>query len=149
MPWEDYIPDFVAMWTAKGCPFDGMVGMVDGHFQPCCRPGGLGCINDNLCDYQMFNGNVCLCETLTESLCVTVLCGPGSNSLVRTLEPGKEREHCLKFQSVVLPNGLCVINGPFLGPEHDATCMLLSALESELHALTLHLNSPLCRLYTI
>jgi len=50
--------DFVAMLQDKGCPFDGMVGMVDGHFQSCCRPGGMGCINDNLFDYQMFNGTL-------------------------------------------------------------------------------------------
>ena len=60
MPWEDYIPDFVTLLAAKECPVEGMFGMVDGHFQPCCRPGGLGCINDNLLDYQMFNGNPCL-----------------------------------------------------------------------------------------
>lgn len=56
LPWEDYMNDFVAMLQNKGCPFDGMIGMVDGHFQACCRPGGLGCINDNVFDYQMFNG---------------------------------------------------------------------------------------------
>lgn len=46
----------------------------------------------------------------------------------------------------MLPNGMCVLSGPFLGPEHDATVMLLSQLESELQTLTAALNClyPLC-----
>ena len=47
---------------------------------------------------------------------------------------------------MVLPNGLCVVNGPFLGNEHDSTMMLQSRLEDELQTLTalLHLVHPLC-----
>jgi hypothetical protein len=76
----------------------------------------------------------------------SAFCGLASQvnpcSLVPRRRAGKERDHGLKFQGVVLPNGMCVLNGPFLGPEHDATCMLLSQLESELHTLTTNLNAP-------
>ena len=40
----------------RGCPFENIVMFVDGHFQPTCRPGGLGCINLNLEDFQTFAG---------------------------------------------------------------------------------------------
>jgi len=84
----------------------------------------------------------CLKATLSAARTVCPCAVRHTTSLAGGLDTGKEREHGLKYQAVVLPNGLCVLNGPFLGPEHDATCMLLSALETELHALTLSLNAP-------
>ena len=89
-------------------------GLVDGHFQPTCRPGGDGCVNPNAHDADMYNG--------------------------------KEKQHGLKFQAIAFPNGMCVLAGPFLGPEHDSTMMTLSDVEDELRRLTqsLGLNTPLC-----
>jgi hypothetical protein len=103
----------VADTTGMSCERAGQ-GLVDGHFQPTCRPGGKGCVNMNAYDHQMFNG--------------------------------KERQHGLKFQAVALPNGLCVLAGPYMGPEHDSTILLMSKIEDELNALTAALGClhPLC-----
>ena len=40
LPWEDFMLDFVDMWRARGSPFEWLVGLIDGHLQPTCRPGG-------------------------------------------------------------------------------------------------------------
>jgi hypothetical protein len=59
---------------------------------------------------------------------------------------GKERQHGLKFQAIAFPNGMCVLAGPYMGPQHDSTMMQLSNVERELQALTaaLGLALPLC-----
>ena len=40
----------------RGCPFKNLVAFFDGHFQPTTRPGGQGCVNMNLEDFQTFAG---------------------------------------------------------------------------------------------
>ena len=44
--------------------------------------------------------------------------------------------HGLKFQAVSLPIGLCVLHGPLLGPDHDATIPRLSTIEQNLSDMT-------------
>ena len=55
---------------------------------------------------------------------------------------GKARLHGLKFQGVLLPNGLAVLHGPWLGPEADATMAYLSKIDDELRVLTQRLGLP-------
>ena len=52
--WVEEFPTFAARMHSLGCPHDNIVMFVDGHFQPTCRPGGDGCVNLNLFDYQTF-----------------------------------------------------------------------------------------------
>jgi hypothetical protein len=56
LPWQDYMPVFVQALQAKGAVYPNLVGLVDGHFQPFCRPGGSGCKNVNVFDFETFNG---------------------------------------------------------------------------------------------
>jgi len=56
LPWEHYIADFVRALRAKGSVYRNLVGLVDGHFQPFCRPGGPGCKTPNVFDFETFNG---------------------------------------------------------------------------------------------
>lgn len=38
------------------CPYSSLLGMVDGHLVNCNRPGGAGCVRENMRDRDMFNG---------------------------------------------------------------------------------------------
>jgi hypothetical protein len=107
-------------------------GLVDGHFQPTCRPGGDGCINANVFDQDMYNGKEkqhgLKFQVRSLSACAherRVAC----NTARRVL-----------LQAIAFPNGICVLHGPFLGPEHDSTMMTLSDIEDELRILTTLLN---------
>ncbi len=54
--WKGQFARFAEHLSARGCPFPNLVMFVDGHFQPTARPGGDGCVNLNLMDYQTFAG---------------------------------------------------------------------------------------------
>eukprot|EP00961_Rhodomonas_salina_P265307 3586361-Rhodomonas_salina.1 len=54
--WGNEFDAFAAQLRKFGCPFPNLVMFLDGHFQPTCRPGGDGCKNLNLKDYQTFAG---------------------------------------------------------------------------------------------
>lgn len=57
----------------------------------------------------------------------------------------------MKFQAVSLPFGLCVLHGPLLGPEHDATILRMSSLEQDLATMTARrrLHDPLSEPYCV
>ena len=56
---------------------------------------------------------------------------------------GHKRIHCLKFQSVVAPNGLIAnLYGPIAGRRHDAFMLSVSNLQSKLTAITMQDGSP-------
>jgi len=42
LPWESYMQDFVDALQSKGSVYPNLIGLVDGHFQAFCRPGGPG-----------------------------------------------------------------------------------------------------------
>ena len=54
--WSKHFRRFAQHLRSRGCPFDNLVMFVDGHFQPTCRPGGEGCVNLNMEDYQTYAG---------------------------------------------------------------------------------------------
>ena len=69
---------------------------------------------------------------------------PGQNQ--RILFNGHKRIHALKFQSVVIPNGLiCNLYGPVEGRRHDSGMLAESRLldQLQLHAYTPN-GEPLC-----
>jgi hypothetical protein len=72
-----------------------------------------GCVFDNL--VGMFDGHFC------------ATCRPGGDGNVNTTLwdhqtfAGKERLHGLKYQGMVLPNGIALVWGPWRGTEHDST----------------------------
>ena len=53
---------------------------------------------------------------------------------------GKFKKCGLKWQVVLLPNGICVVAGPHLGPRHDSRVLLESSIEDDLSSLTHNLN---------
>eukprot|EP00960_Hanusia_phi_P064676 765869-Hanusia_phi.AAC.1 len=106
--WKDDFPLFHSM----GCPHDNIVMFLDGHFDPTCRPGGEGCVNMNLNDYETF--------------------------------AGKERLHGLKYQGAILPNGMALCWGPWLGTVHDATMLMQSGLLEQLSAASDQLGRQYC-----
>lgn len=60
------------------------------------------------------------------------MCRPGVAQLVAY--SGHKRCHCLKFQSVMVPNGLiCHMFGPIEGRRHDAMLPRSSGLQDQLH----------------
>ena len=64
----------------------------------------------------------------------------------REVYNGHKRVHALKFQSVVLPNGLIAnLNGPYEGRRHDATMLNESGLLRDLQAVAwANDGTPLC-----
>ena len=56
-----------------------------------------------------------------------------------------KRVHAIKFQSVVLPNGLIGnLAGPFEGKRHDSTMLHESGLLTSLEQVAFFNNHPLC-----
>ena len=162
LPWENYMTDFAQRLQAKGSVYPNLVGLVDGHFQPFCRPGGPGCVGA----WVPAAANIYASPTQqTERIAHTRRC---KNTNVFDFETynGKEREHGLKsvqnpisllsftaqqvthiaslcrFQAVCLPNGTGICHGPHWGPKHDSTMLQRSKLESELRTMTRRLRLP-------
>lgn len=76
---------------------------------------------------------------------VVQICRPEFNQ--RDLYSGHKRVHCLKFQSVVTPNGLIAsLMGPFLGRRHDAGIFHESRIQEQLQQKT-DVNGNLYYLY--
>jgi hypothetical protein len=51
----------------------------------------------------------------------------------------------MKFQSVVIPNGLIsILAGPFEGKHHDSTMLYQSGLLPQLQQHAFHDDTPLC-----
>jgi hypothetical protein len=62
-----------------------------------------------------------------------------------TMYNGHKRVHAIKFQSVVVPNGLIAnLAGPFEGKRHDSTILNASGLLTSLEQVAFHNNQPLC-----
>ena len=119
------LPDFVRLlnslqqkYHSIDCPYDNVIGLVDGHFVATNRPGGDGCVVPNMYDTDVFNG--------------------------------KTRLHGLKYQGLTTPLGICILHGPYGGPESDSGMLELSQIENDLAALTAEwqqqnpASSPLC-----
>ena len=49
---------------------------------------------------------------------------------------GKSKLHGLKYQGVTTPIGICILHGPFGGPESDAKMMKNTCIENDLATLT-------------
>ena len=63
----------------------------------------------------------------------------------RQMYNGHKRVHSIKFQSVVLPNGLIAnLAGPYEGKRHDSTMLRESGLLASLRQVAFHNNQPLC-----
>lgn len=63
----------------------------------------------------------------------------------RLVYNGHKRVHGLKFQSVVIPNGLIAnLSGPYEGRRHDSTILRESGLLLDLQRVAWHNNIPLC-----
>ena len=63
----------------------------------------------------------------------------------RTMYNGHKRVHSMKFQSVVIPNGLIAnLAGTFEGKRHDSTMLYQSGLLPQLQQHAFHDGTPLC-----
>ena len=63
----------------------------------------------------------------------------------RIMYNGHKRVHSMKFQSVVLPNGLIAnLSGPYEGKRHDSTMLNESGLLPTLRRVAFYDNEPLC-----
>ena len=71
------------------------------------------------------------------------ICRPSLNQ--RQVYNGQKRVHGIKFQSIVLPNGLIGnLVGPWEGRRHDYTILHESGLLNELQRITWFNGHPLC-----
>ena len=58
---------------------------------------------------------------------------------------GHKRMHSLKFQSVVIPNGLIAnLDGPFEGKRHDSTMLQETGILNDLMRVAFYNGDPLC-----
>ena len=63
----------------------------------------------------------------------------------RVVYNGHKRLHAMKFQSVVIPNGLIAnLSGPFEGKRHDSTMLNQSGLLNDLRQVAFYNGEPLC-----
>ena len=63
----------------------------------------------------------------------------------RIVYNGHKRVHAIKFQSIVLPNGLiCNLSGPYEGKRHDSTMLQESGVLPNLSRVAFYNNEPLC-----
>ena len=63
----------------------------------------------------------------------------------RIMYNGHKRVHAIKFQSIVLPNGLiCNLSGPYEGKRHDSVILHESGVLASLRRVAFHNNEPLC-----
>lgn len=63
----------------------------------------------------------------------------------RVMYNGHKRVHSIKFQSIVVPNGLIVnLAGPFEGKRHDSTMLYESGVLPNLRRVAFYNNQPLC-----
>ena len=63
----------------------------------------------------------------------------------RVMYNGHKRIHSIKFQSVVIPNGLIAnLHGPFEGKRHDSTMLQQTGIFNELRRVAFHNGHPLC-----
>lgn len=67
------------------------------------------------------------------------------NQNQRVMYNGHKRKHSLKFQSVVIPNGLIAnLHGPFEGKRHDSTMLQESGVLDNLRRVAFYNGDPLC-----
>ena len=65
--------------------------------------------------------------------------------LQRIMYNGHKRVHAIKFQSIVLPNGLISnLSGPYEGKRHDCTMLEESRVLPNLRQVAFHNGVPLC-----
>jgi hypothetical protein len=56
MTWAPFFPAFADEMKNYGSPFDDLIGLTDGNFMACCRPGGLGNHLSKLDQSQLYTG---------------------------------------------------------------------------------------------
>lgn len=56
MTWAPFFPAFADEMKRYGSPFDDLIGLTDGNFMACCRPGGLGNHHSKLDQSQLYTG---------------------------------------------------------------------------------------------
>ena len=54
--WEEYFPLFAQRMTCYGSPFNNLIGIIDGNFLRCCRPGGEGNWVSTMDQRVIYNG---------------------------------------------------------------------------------------------
>ena len=70
---------------------------------------------------------------------------PDQKHLQRVMYNGHKRVHAMKFQSVVLPNGIIAnLAGPYEGRRHDSTMLQQSGLLTSLRRVAHFNGQPLC-----
>ena len=58
---------------------------------------------------------------------------------------GDKQKHCIKFQSIVIPNGLIAnLHGPFKGKRHDSTMPQETGVVNDLRRVAFYNGDPLC-----
>ena len=134
------IPDFIQLLENLSqhlhggpCPFTNLIAFVDGHLVTTARPGGEGCVHPNMYDTDVYNGNKKVhglkyqvrATTCLRAPAVAAKCEVTWGACVRALEQG-----------VTLPIGLCLLEGPWGGPEADSTMLGQTSLESDLADLS-------------
>jgi hypothetical protein len=54
--WEPFFPIFAQRMKLYGAPFDNLIGLIDGNFMRCCRPGGEGNWISTMDQQVIYNG---------------------------------------------------------------------------------------------
>jgi hypothetical protein len=54
--WKEHFPAFAQAFRDFGAPYDHLSAIFDGHNIECCRPGGLGNLNSQLDQSQLYSG---------------------------------------------------------------------------------------------
>ena len=97
-----------AIWRKSNGAVDNCFGFIDGTLHQVCRPR----IRKN----------------------IPLILNP--NNIQRALYSGHKRHHGIKFQSIVLPDGMiAMMFGPVEGRRHDITLLKLSKLDQRMRLL--------------
>ena len=84
-----------------------------------------------------------LVVSLWKTVLVLLIARPNSNQ--RTMYNGYKRFHAMKFQSVVVPDGLIAnLSSPCKGKRHGNTMLHQSGLLPLLEQYAIHNGTPLC-----
>lgn len=125
---KEYLRDYAEAIHRKGAPLDGCFGFIDG----------------NQLSNQIKNNHFAWSVTIIFVVLGTVhrICRP--TSFQQETYSGHKRVHCLKYQSIVIANGLIAnLHGPEPGRRHDSYMLkqsnILQTLENSVGADSLYL----------
>ena len=113
------------------------------HLPELCKcleiPEKITCVQRTVCGGM--NGLCILLKRLAYPCSYTAR--PQENQ--RVMYNGHKRIHSIKFQSVVIPNGLIAnLHGPFEGKRHDSTMLQQTGTLNELRKVAFHNGHPFC-----